>query len=206
MIIANSVRITMTLSVIKQVNMNTNVVANSTKVSYFIAIDVSGCLCTHTSIKSWTVCVVMGSWFGLVWFGVVWCGAVLAMSGGVVRLDTDGSHAAEELVSGDTAEQLSKDVRDKVSALDLLCHPHTHGDGRVEGSAADCSAEQNGECEGGTDCVCVSGGEDHVDQGECADELNDKLLHLIVGIHKKLMTRITHNRFDSSWDRFTILH
>jgi hypothetical protein len=51
MIIANSVRITMTLSVIKQVNMNTNVVANSMKVSYFITIDVSGCLCTHTSIK-----------------------------------------------------------------------------------------------------------------------------------------------------------
>ena len=106
----------------------------------------------------------------------------------MVCLDADNSHAAEELVSGNTAEQLSKDVRDKVGALDFLCHPHTYGDGRVEGSAADCSAEQNGECEGGTDCVCVSGGEDHVDQGKCADELNDKLLHLIVGIHKKLMT------------------
>ncbi len=107
---------------------------------------------------------------------------------GVVCLDADDSYTAEELVCGNTAEQLSKDVRDKVSALDLLCHPHTHGDSRVEGSAADCSAEQNGECEGGADCVCVSGGKDHVDQGECADELNNKLLHLIVGIHKKLMT------------------
>lgn len=106
----------------------------------------------------------------------------------VVCLDADSPHAAEELVSGDTAEQLSKDVRDKVGLLDFLCHPHTYRDGRVEGSAADCSAEQNGECKGCTDCVCVSGGKDHVDQGECADELNNKLLHLIVGIHKKLMT------------------
>lgn len=105
-----------------------------------------------------------------------------------VYLDADDSYTAEELVSGDTAEQLSKDVRDKVSALDLLCHPHSYSNGRIEGSATDCSAEQNGECEGGTDCVCVSGGKDHVNQGECADELNNKLLHLIVGIHKKLMT------------------
>ena len=181
----------MTLSVIKQVSMKTKVVANSMKVSYFIAIDVSGYLCTHTSIKVWWFiwCVVAGM--------LVWC---------VVCLDADDSYTAEELICGNTAEQLSKDVRDKVSALDLLCHPHTHGDGRVEGSAADCSAEQNGECEGGADCICVSGGKDHIDQGECADELNNKLLHLIVGIHKKLMTRITHGRFDSSCDRFTILH
>ena len=117
------------------------------------------------------VCVVAGM--------LVWC---------LVCLDADDSYTAEELVCGNTAEQLSKDVRDKVSALDLLCHPHTHGDSRVESSTADCSAEQNGECEGGADCVCVSGGKDHVDQGECADELNNKLLHLIVGIHKKLMT------------------
>jgi hypothetical protein len=39
------------LSVIKHVNMNANVVANSMRNSYFIAVDVSGCLCTHTSIK-----------------------------------------------------------------------------------------------------------------------------------------------------------
>ena len=112
--------------------------------------------------------------------GLVWCGLVF--------LDADDSHTAEELVSGDTAEQLSKDVRDKVSALDFLCHPHTYRDGRVEGSATDCPAEQNGECKCCTDCICVSGGEDHIDQGKCADELNNKLLHLIVGIHKKLMT------------------
>lgn len=86
-----------------------------------------------------------------------WCAS------GVVFLDTDSSHAAEELVSGDTAEQLSKDVRDEVGLLDFLCHPHTYRDGRVEGSAADCPAEQNGECKGGADCICVSGGKDHVD-------------------------------------------
>ena len=103
-----------------------------------------------------------------------------------VGLDADDSHTAEELVSGNTAEQLSKDVRDKVRLLDFLCHPHSYGDGRVEGSATDCSAEQNGECESSADGVCVSGGKDHVNQGKCADELNNKLLHLIVGIHKKI--------------------
>lgn len=110
----------------------------------------------------------------------------------LVCLDADDSHATEELVSGNTAEQLSKDVRDKVGLLDFLCHPHSHSNGRVEGSAADCSTEQNGESKGCTDCVCVSGGEDHIDQGKCADELNNKLLHLIVGIHKKLMTQMSH--------------
>lgn len=101
-------------------------------------------------------------------------------------LDTQGPHAAEELVGSDTTKQLSKDVWDKVSALNLLRHPHPHCYGRVECAATDRTTEQDGQCEGRSNRIRVSSGQDHIYKGKCADELNDKLLHLIVETYKKL--------------------